>query len=384
MASTHRQTDTGISNRNSKSKRKRNIVKDVRKVYESQNRRLTLKVESDLDELNLESIEPLWKLLEASSLEGSFRFCVNRKIQGAHDQRIVIKVVGLNQTFTLVVIKCQSTPEYCFEGTLSGRNGDDTVILASSLNQSLREITGNSWYDPDKPMNKKREIILTPKPLVSVDTAMTAAITPPEPIQPIPQKRKSLSGTSRDFETTGRLFRAMAARATSYRITSVVISDIIMTSSYGSGSDMNRKCCGPVMNAWVRHGWLKREGRKGNAAIYTITDAAIQSFHLDSPQGSVAVPVNTPVSSVSVMSAAQPISDNNLLGALRLIREKAERFNTTKASADELELKKMQLEDDLKKVQGELDALKLTLDDADLQKASAIWAGLQESVQKTA
>jgi len=353
-------------------------VKEVKKFYESKSRSLTLEVESALGDLNLESIEPLWKIIEMTSLEGRFRLCVNRKIQGAHEQSSVVKVIGLNQMLTLVSAKFQWTSEYCYEGTLSGRDVDGKrTIGASLINQALREITGNSWYDPEIPARKKLEEAFKPKPLVSVDAAIIAAVTPTEPTQPVPvsqdlsQKMVDIKGASRDFELTKRLFKEMSEIATSGQINSHMITAIMMKSIYGLESAKDKKCCGPVMAAWVRKGWLKREGKKSGVMVYSITDAAIKNFGLNAP------------SVIATNRDVKLIFDNSLLEGIRVVREKAEKFNTAKAMADELEMRKMQIEDEIKKIQAELDSLKPTIEDADLQKASMIWAGLQDSVPKT-
>ncbi len=118
--------------------------------------------------------------------------------------------------------------------------------------------------------------------------------------------------------------------------------------------------------------------------IYTITDAAMRTFELESASNAITAVTagKTPETPAPVAGAAERLSNENLLGALRVIMEKADKFNAAKARADDLELRKMQIEDELKRVQGELDALKPTLDDADLQKAATIWSGLRDSVPK--
>ncbi len=362
-------------------------MKEVKKFYESEVRNLTMEVDSNLTDLNLASVDPLWKLIEVSNLKGDFRLYINKKIQGAHEHDAVVKVVGLNRTLTQVVVKFQCSPEYSYEGTLFGRANGDSTVGVSYINQTLREIAGNSWHDPYKPVKKIQEVVFTPQPLVSVDRAITTAITPPESVQPaqlVPEE-KGARGISRNFELTKQIFVEILGKAVSKEVNSVAISDIIIASVYGSESGKDRRGCGAIMSAWVRKDWLKREGRKGVITIYTITDSAMRTFGLESASNSTTTvtAVEMLKTPVPVMVSVEQLSDSNLLGALRVIREKADKFNVARITIDELELRKMQIEDDLKKVQGEIDALKLILDDADLQKATTIWSGLQDSVSKT-
>jgi len=344
-------------------------VKEIKKIYNSQTRHLTLEVASDLDGLELKSVEPLWRLLEISSLEGDIRIYINKKIQGAHDQGIVVKVVGFNRSLTQVLVKFQCAPGYCYEGSMSGKNGGGVSILPSLINQTLQGIAGRGWYDPDEPASREREVILLPpKPLVSVGTAIIAAVTPPEPTPPALQKElkgKSVRGLSNNFEFSRDLFIEMFAVAVSGKISSLVISDIIMNFANRSGYEMSRRGCGPVMSAWVNNDLLAREGKKGNVVIYTITDFAIRTFDLKPATSSVVPLVEATTSPVSVVDTVE----SNMLVALRLIREKVERLEAAKARAIVLE--------------GELSALELILDDEDLQNAATVWASLQELIPKT-
>ena len=359
-------------------------MKPAIKFYksEAQHRTLTLEIDSDLNNLNLESFEPLWKTLETSTLEGHFRFVVSKKIQGIHEQGTFVKIIGLNRIPSCVTIKCQCSPEYCYEGSLWGKNGDDRTIGGSLINQTLREIAGIAWYNPDKPVVKKPETISPPKPLVSVGTALTTAVTPPEPAPSVPPKNNILHGISQDFEKTKKLFEEMARKTASGKISSIDISDTILT-FFVSDIGTSRKSCGPVMTAWVNKGWLKREGKKGSAMIYAVTEAAINTFSLSFTPSMTANVVKTPEGSLPVMSEAISPSDNNLLSAFRIIREKAEKLQTAKSALDELELQKMRLEDEFLKIQTRIETLKPTLNDPDLQEALNLWLGLQKGAQKT-
>ncbi len=369
-------------------------MKEVKKFYESQIRSLTLEVDSDLVGLNLESVEPLWQLLEKSDLQGNFLICVNTKIYGVHSQEANVKVVGLNRMLTSVIVKFQCAPEYCYTGTLSGKDNNSAVIIPSVINQTLRAISGNSWYNPNMPMREIQEAPLTtPKPLVSVDAAIKAAVSLPEPTQLSKKREKGITGTSHNFERTKLLFEKMIVGGTSRTISSVDISDIIMMSLYGSGSDKSRKCCGSVMAAWVRKSWLERNGKNGNAVIYIITDSAMRTFGLESVLNTA---LNTAVaeatkkeSQTPVVSGARHVSDDNLLGIIQAIREKVERFEAANTATNELNLRRTNLEnelqrvqDELQRVQNELSSLRLILDDSDLQKAVQTWTSLRDLVPK--
>lgn len=344
---------------------------EVIKCWETTDSRLGLDIESDLRDLELAAVEPLWALLQASSLTGVFKIVIRKKIPGVHQPGKLVKIVGLGQTFTYVTVKMQSAPDACYEGRLSGQTKERHLIGASKINQDLLAVAGNHWYDPSVPMSKKPEpVVLSPIPLVSVESAVVAAVAPqPGPdalLKAIKEKSPAL-GISGNLELAKTIFQKMMEKVVAGgagHIGSVEISAIVVEVVYGADSDKDLKCGAPVMTAWAKKGWLKREGRKGNVAIYTITEKAVALFGLTPPP----VPVSVPVPS------AQPLeltpADSNILQIMKVVTEKAERYQAAQAEA-------IKLDEELKGLLEKRDALKVILADPDLVKANEVLSGLQ-------
>jgi len=386
-------------------------MKEVKKFLKSETKSLTLEICSDLNDLDLDAINPLWEVMEASALVGNFRVIVIKKIQGVHEFAAAVKVAGLNVLTSCVVVKVQCSPEYCYEGTLCGANGNSRMP-ASTINLALREVAGIGWFDPNRPGTKKAEYSAPLKPLVSVDHVITEATTPPaedKPVEaPMPpsEPKKDLRGLSRDFNATSMIFRALYAMARSKSggvITSAEIGDIVLASIPGIESQTDRKRIGPVINAWVDKGWLERIGKSGNVTSYRITQSAVTTFGLQvapaqTESGSAqakepavvpAEPIEAPskpaaeTAPAAVAVESEPLSDTDILDTFKALKEKAEKYGVAGRRSDELELLKMELEDKLREVQYKIDALKLVLDDAGLREAWTLWTNFSQLTKKS-
>lgn len=343
-------------------------MKETKKFFESSLRDITLNVVSNLSDVNVNALEPLWQVLERTPLIGKFTVCIKRKIQGMHTERMAVKVVGLGQFFASVRVKCQCSPEYCYLGDIAGKKDDGNVIAGSLINQELQAITGISWYNPENESCPKREREdETAPPLGSVSTVLVEAMPPLEtsqlkPAPAVEVKKKTARGIS-SFERAKAVFQGMMRKLVDTRISSRDITEIITVGI----ADFEAKGVGPVISAWMKKGWLHREYKRNNTVFYSITSAAVAAFDL---------------SDLSAVTPVQPSppspTEEGLLGALRIVREKAEKYQTARNSAYELELRKMQLEDDLKKIDKSISDLQPILGDADMQNAAAILENLSK------
>ncbi len=361
-------------------------MKPTIKFYESAEKRLTLEVISSLQNLNGDAVQPLWDLLEKTSLTGDFKLFVNRKIPGSHlDHSAAVKVSGLTQLLNYVAVKFQCSPEYCYDGTLSCRhdgNGEESRLPPSQINQELQSVAGRSWYNPNESISERRAHVVSSQqqPLVSLGDALGKSIDPrTEPSSDTPpdaEKREDM--LSLDQQSVIRIFKDISEKLRSRYADSADVSDAILMCAYGTKEGIDRRKCGPIIRAWIRKGLLICTEKKGSKRIYRIIDGAIQTFGLDIPNVQLALERDTKE------KKTPPRKDViSLGGTLVSIQEKAVKLLDAEETARTLDLERLTLEDRLKTIQNQRDQLKSILEDDDLRRAKDVWLNISDYIKQT-